>query len=62
MKAIIHEMLITDEGIRQGDKYEVIDLNEELERLDRKGMIFSVSGSFPNRKRKCMEIILSIYI
>ena len=62
MKAIIHEMIITDEGIRQGDKYEVVDLNEELERLDRKGLIFSVGGSFPNRKRECMEIILNIFI
>ena len=62
MKAIIHEMLITDEGIWQGDTYEVDNLNEELERLDQKGVIYSIGAGCTNVKRECIEIIINIFI
>lgn len=47
MKARIHEIILTDEGCNTGKTYDVPELDDELNRLDQSGAIFTVSGSAP---------------
>ena len=62
MKARINEMIWTDEGIHNGNTYEVDDLSEELQRLDRSGAIFTVVSSVPDVQLEGMSVTICFAI
>lgn len=63
MKANFHEWIKPDYcEIYEGKTYEVPDLKEELERIDRSGAIFLLSGTIPNYEKQCIEIFITYFI
>lgn len=63
MKAIIHEWIKPDEQEPYESKiYEVPDLSEELERIDKSGAICTLSATFSNYKQKCPEVFITYFI
>lgn len=63
MKAIIHEWIKPDDQEPYESKtYEVPDLSEELERINRSGAVCLLSGSFSNHVTKCMEVFITYFI
>lgn len=62
MKARIHEIIKSDEGLHNGNTYVVPDLNDELERLDQTGAIYSLCGSFPDKELQGLDVVIEFYI
>lgn len=62
MKAIIHEIINVDHELLKGNTYQVEDLSAELDRLDREGLVFSVTLAVPNVIIEGMEITITYYI
>lgn len=63
MKAIFHEWIKPDDhDPYEGKSYEVPDLSEELERIDRSGAICLLSASFPNQEKQCIEAFITYFI
>lgn len=63
MKAIIHEWIKPDDQEPyEGKTYEVQDLSEELERIDRSGAICLLSASLPNHEKQCIEAFITYFI
>ena len=63
MKAIIHEWIKPDDQeLYMGKVYEVPDLSEELERIDRSGAIYTLSSTIPNMEKQCLEAFIIYFI
>ena len=63
MKAIIHEWIKPDDQeLYMGNTYEVPELSEELERIDRSGANCLLSSVIPNLEKQCIEAFIIYFI
>ena len=62
MRALIHEIIVADEGCSTGKTYDVPELDEELDRLDQSGLIFTVTGSAPDPEIDGIHVWITFFI